>query len=85
MSQDQGEEGLEAVSILSKSMGRTTSVPTVNRGLREACICSLRNNQISSGEPGRVCRGGQEYGEHELPKVCVLSGQTKALNEGVKR
>lgn len=72
------------MSMLSKSMRRAPSLPTVNRGLREACVCSLRNNQISSGEPGRVCRGGQEYGEHEPPKVCVLSGQTKAMNEGVK-
>lgn len=72
------------MSMLSKSMRRATSLPTMNRGLREACVCSLRNNQKSSGEPGRVCRGGQEYGEHEPPKVCVLSGQTKAMNEGVK-
>lgn len=73
-----------SVHVLQKHEEGHISTYNEQRGLREACVCSLRNNQKSSGEPGRVCRGGQEYGEHEPPKVCVLSGQTKAMNEGVK-
>lgn len=57
MSWDQGEEGLEAVSMVSKSM-RTTSVPTVKRGLREACVYSLitKKTPVSLGGYAEVDR-----------------------------